>query len=121
MKKNKKDDGELPASWRPEWREPKRRRGRGAKPAVLLPATGAALPPDDEIRSIAVSSLLELVRDDDAEASARVGAAKALIELTKPKEDIETGDRDRDLSAAELLEASQWIKAIQHENAKGTE
>lgn len=95
-------DGEpLPPGWRPNWRAPKKRGGKGSRSgkqpsesvveafaeardwlAALDPnALGPLLPPDAR-RELALRVLTALSVDPTANPSARVGACKVLLDLS---------------------------------------
>jgi hypothetical protein len=72
------DTSNLPPGWRPEWRAPKAKRGRGAAPP-LDPST--PLPSTQEMGEIARRVLLAVAQDSEAGDTARVTAAKTLCEI----------------------------------------
>jgi len=80
---------ELSPGWRREWRPPKAR-GGGTLPVAraregLRASLDAPLPSLDELRDEALRVLRHLAVDGGGpDAGARVGAARALLEATKP-------------------------------------
>jgi hypothetical protein len=107
----------LPPGWRPEWCPPKRKtrqRPVAAPPVALARAREddpelPELPSDEALEQAALHVLLDIaVNGGGADAGARVGAAKALLEAVERTSDgprRERSSADGDALMVELLRA----------------
>lgn len=84
---------DVPDGWRPEWtrKSDRKKRGKGAQrletvsdAATVVARARVELPGADELRRLAMGFLLEVAQDVAAQEASRVGAAKALLEETRP-------------------------------------
>jgi hypothetical protein len=73
----------LPPNWRPEWRAPKSRRCTAAAPVSASPDPTEPLPTPEAMRETALRTLLTIVANPAAGDTARVSAAKALLDLNE--------------------------------------
>lgn len=108
MSEERDEKREKAVEWRPEWREPKNRRGvPGISRARACAQEGRGpLPSDPEMRERAMWVLLDLAEDEVALPTARVGAAKTIVDITGKPHDVIMRLLDGDEAALEA-----WLRA----------
>jgi hypothetical protein len=116
----KRDD--RPPGWRPEWREPKPRRGGTARARATLAAVPAAppstaappepLPSPEQMRERAFRVLLAVAEDPDAQAASRVGACRVVLDALAGRRGGVAPDVLPDLSTLSDAELDELVSGI---------
>jgi hypothetical protein len=106
----------VPPGWRPEWRKPKPKRATGPTAAIVVQevvararacAEPVELPPREVLRSEAVAVLRAIALATGELGAARVGAAKAILDVTEPRiEDMVAAALGSDEAALAWMEAT---------------